>query len=77
MSSASVPDADLDLMRPGQSLSNLTCSALTAVGDYLKAERPDLVLVQGDTTTVFATTLAASTKKFRLVMWRRGSVQEI
>ena len=54
-----VPDTDLDLMRPGQSLSNLTCSALTAVGDYLKADRPDLVLVQGDTTTVFATTLAA------------------
>lgn len=54
-----VPDTDLNLMRPGQSLSSLTCTALTAVGEYLNAERPDLVLVQGDTTTVFATALAA------------------
>jgi UDP-N-acetylglucosamine 2-epimerase (non-hydrolysing) len=54
-----VPDTDLDLMRPGQSLSSLTCNALTAVGEYMKLERPDLVLVQGDTTTVFATALAA------------------
>jgi len=54
-----IPDADLDLMRPGQTLTSLTCSALSGVGEYLKAERPDLVLVQGDTTTVFATALAA------------------
>ncbi len=54
-----VPDADLDLMRPGQSLEALTCSALTEVSSYLKAQRPDLVLVQGDTTTVLATSLAA------------------
>jgi UDP-N-acetylglucosamine 2-epimerase (non-hydrolysing) len=54
-----VPDTDLDLMRPGQSLSSLTCTALTAVGEHLNAERPDLVLVQGDTTTVLATALAA------------------
>ena len=54
-----VADTDLDLMRPGQSLSSLTCRALTAVGEYLNSERPDLVLVQGDTTTVFAATLAA------------------
>ena len=54
-----VPDTDLDLMRPGQSLSSLTCSGLIAVGEYLEEERPDLVLVQGDTTTVFATSLAA------------------
>lgn len=54
-----VPDADLDLMRPAQSLTSLTCSALTTVGEYLKVERPGLVLVQGDTTTVLATALAA------------------
>jgi UDP-N-acetylglucosamine 2-epimerase (non-hydrolysing) len=54
-----VPDTDLDLMRPGQSLSSLTSGALIAVGKYLEEERPDLVLVQGDTTTVFATSLAA------------------
>jgi|SRR5579859_2243036 len=54
-----VPDVDLDLMRAGQTLEGLTCSALTGVSEYLKAQRPDLVLVQGDTTTVLATSLAA------------------
>jgi len=54
-----VPDVDLDLMRPSQSLQNLTCSALNGVSEYLKAEQPDIVLVQGDTTTVLATSLAA------------------
>jgi UDP-N-acetylglucosamine 2-epimerase (non-hydrolysing) len=54
-----VPDADLDLMRAGQTLEDLTCSALTSVSEYLKVQRPDLVLVQGDTTTVLATSLAA------------------
>ena len=54
-----VPDADLDLMRPGQTLTSLTCNALTRVGKYLEAERPDLVLIQGDTTTAFATALSA------------------
>jgi UDP-N-acetylglucosamine 2-epimerase (non-hydrolysing) len=54
-----VPDRDLNLMRPGQTLPDLTCRALTGVSKYLEAERPDLVLVQGDTTTVFATALAA------------------
>jgi UDP-N-acetylglucosamine 2-epimerase (non-hydrolysing) len=54
-----VPDVDLDLMRAGQTLEGLTCSALTSVSEYLKVQRPDLVLVQGDTTTVLATSLAA------------------
>jgi UDP-N-acetylglucosamine 2-epimerase (non-hydrolysing) len=54
-----VPDTDLDLMRPDQTLPGLTCSALTEVTTYLQAERPDMVLVQGDTTTVFAAALAA------------------
>jgi UDP-N-acetylglucosamine 2-epimerase (non-hydrolysing) len=54
-----VPDADLDLMRPGQSLPDLTCSALIGVSEYLQVEKPGLVLVQGDTTNVLATSLAA------------------
>lgn len=54
-----VVDTDLNLMRPGQTLSSLTCSVLTRVGEYLDAEQPDIVLVQGDTTTVFAAALAA------------------
>ena len=53
------PDADLDLMRPNQTLSGLTARAIEAIDGYLAAERPDLVLVQGDTTTVFCASLAA------------------
>ena len=53
------PDADLDLMEPNQSLSRLTARAIEALDQYLHQEKPDLVLVQGDTTTVFCATLAA------------------
>ena len=53
------PDTDLDLMRPSQSLGSLTSRAIEAIDSYLAAEKPDLVLVQGDTTTVFCATLAA------------------
>jgi UDP-N-acetylglucosamine 2-epimerase (non-hydrolysing) len=54
-----VPDADLDLMRPNQDLAGLTARAVEAVDDFLKRERPRLVLVQGDTTTAFCAALAA------------------
>lgn len=54
-----VPDSDLSLMRPGQSLTDLTCRALKGIDEYLIEQKPDLVLVQGDTTTVFAATLAS------------------
>lgn len=53
------PDADLDLMRPGQSLGRLTARGIEAIDGYLGRERPDLVLVQGDTTTVLCAALAA------------------
>ncbi|GAA3718838.1 UDP-N-acetylglucosamine 2-epimerase (non-hydrolyzing) [Sphingomonas cynarae] len=54
-----VPDIDLDLMEPGQSLDRLTARLLTGLGAVLDRERPDRVLVQGDTTTAFAAALAA------------------
>lgn len=53
-----VPDHDLGLMRPDQGLADLTARALTGVSGYLERVRPDLVLAQGDTTTVLATALA-------------------
>ncbi|MHC4993439.1 MAG: non-hydrolyzing UDP-N-acetylglucosamine 2-epimerase [Planctomycetota bacterium] len=53
------PDADLDLMRPDQSLAGLTARAVEAVDRYLADSRPDAVIVQGDTTTVFSAALAA------------------
>ena len=58
-----VPDADLDLMRPGQTLAGLTARSVEAIDAYLAAERPDLVLVQGDTTTVLSASLAAFYRK--------------
>ena len=53
------PDYDLDLMREGQSLSDLTARVFTALDPVLQEEKPDWVLVQGDTTTVMAAGLAA------------------
>jgi UDP-N-acetylglucosamine 2-epimerase (non-hydrolysing) len=53
------PDIDLDLMRSNQSLVDLTSRMLPAVHDAVDRERPDIVLAQGDTTTVFVTALAS------------------
>ncbi len=53
------PDYDLDLMQPRQSLFDLTAAVLKSLQRVLEAERPDFVLVQGDTTTTFAGALAA------------------
>tara|TARA_R110002020_G_scaffold13380_2_gene48331 strand:- start:22 stop:1146 length:1125 start_codon:yes stop_codon:yes gene_type:complete len=54
-----VPDDDLDLMAPGQSLPDLFARILTGMSTVLEARRPDLVLVHGDTSTTLATALAA------------------
>jgi UDP-N-acetylglucosamine 2-epimerase (non-hydrolysing) len=54
-----VPDADLDLMQPGQTLAALTTRSVSAIDAYLGRAKPDMVLVQGDTTTVFSAALAA------------------
>ena len=58
-----VPDHDLDLMTPGQTLDALTARALVEIGRVLDAERPDWVVVQGDTTTVMAGAIAAYYRK--------------
>lgn len=51
------PDIDLNLMRPNQSLAELTANILTALDPVLTQEKPDWVLVQGDTTTVMTAAL--------------------
>lgn len=53
------PDEDLNLMMPGQSLGELTSRAVAAIDSYLAKEKPDAVIVQGDTTTVLCGALAA------------------
>jgi UDP-N-acetylglucosamine 2-epimerase (non-hydrolysing) len=52
------PDIDLNLMSQGQDLFDITSRVLLAMRDVLRAEKPDLVLVHGDTTTTMATSLA-------------------
>lgn len=58
-----VPDHDLDLMRPGQTLDGLTAALLTGLGDVMDRARPDRVMVQGDTATAMAGALAAYYRK--------------
>jgi UDP-N-acetylglucosamine 2-epimerase (non-hydrolysing) len=53
-----VPDADLDVMRPNQSLGELTGRVLQTLGTLLSNLHPNLILIQGDTTTAFVTALA-------------------
>jgi len=52
-------DHDLALMAPKQTLTHITCAALEGLKREFETQRPDLVLVQGDTTTAFAAALAA------------------
>lgn len=54
-----VPDHDLAVMRPGQDLTHVTTAVLQGLGPVLDQVRPDWVIVQGDTTTAFAASLAA------------------
>lgn len=53
------PDYDLNIMKQGQDLTDVTCRILTGMRDILKADRPDLVLVHGDTSTSTAAALSA------------------
>ena len=53
------PDYDLNIMKKGQSLSDITSRALIGLEDVIKDTKPDIVLVHGDTTTTFAGALAA------------------
>ena len=53
------PDYDLGIMQPNQSLAQITARALTKLDEVFQAEKPDWILVQGDTTTVMTAALAA------------------
>ena len=60
------PDYDLDIMEVGQSLSTITVKALEGMDRLLERERPDLILVHGDTSTTFAGALSAFYHKIRV-----------
>lgn len=53
------PCVDLDLMRAGQTLTDITTGVVSRFGQILEERRPDRIIVQGDTTTAFAASLAA------------------
>lgn len=53
------PDYDLNIMKPGQDLFDVTCNVMQGLKPVLEKEKPDLVLVHGDTTTTMAASLAA------------------
>ncbi len=58
-----VPDYDLDIMKKGQDLFDITSDVLKGMKDVLEREKPDIVLVHGDTTTAYAAALAAFYKQ--------------
>jgi UDP-N-acetylglucosamine 2-epimerase (non-hydrolysing) len=66
------PDHDLDLMKKGQTLFDLTSEGLKKIRGVLEKEKPDLVLVQGDTTTTFVASLAAYYLKIGLAHLEAG-----
>ncbi len=61
-----VPDYDLNLMKPGQDLYDITSNVLLGMKDVLIDFQPDIVLVHGDTTTTSATSLAAFYQKIKV-----------
>jgi UDP-N-acetylglucosamine 2-epimerase (non-hydrolysing) len=60
------PDYDLDIMKPGQDLFDITSRALLGLKPVLENVRPDVILVQGDTTTTFIAALAAFYSKVKV-----------
>ncbi len=60
------PDYDLDIFKPGQSLTDITVNSITGIEEILENEKPDVLLVQGDTTTVFSGALAAFYQKVKI-----------
>jgi UDP-N-acetylglucosamine 2-epimerase (non-hydrolysing) len=60
------PDYDLNIMQSGQGLSEITANILQGIKPVLEAFKPDIVLVHGDTTTTFATALAAFYQQIKI-----------
>ena len=67
-----VPDYDLDVMIPNQILTGITTSCLSRLAEVLTDTTPDLVFVQGDTTTAFAGALAAAMQKIKVAHLEAG-----
>lgn len=66
------PDYDLDLMKKGQSLNNITAKIVTEIKPILDSFLPDVVLVHGDTATTFSTSLACYYQKIKIAHIEAG-----
>ena len=66
------PDVDLQVMQPRQTLADLTCNVLNGADRLLSETRPDLVVVQGDTTTAFTVGLAALYQRIKVAHVEAG-----
>lgn len=66
------PDYDLNIMKPNQTLFDITSNVLLNLKPILEKENPDIILVQGDTTTVFAASLAAFYLKIKVAHVEAG-----
>ncbi len=66
------PDYDLDIMKPSQTLFQISAAMIPGLGDVLGEVKPDVVLVHGDTSTAFIAALAAFISRSPSDTWRRG-----
>ena len=66
------PHYDLNVMKPGQSLSGVTCRVLAGIKPVIQREKPDAIIVQGDTTTTFSGALAAFYERVPVVHLEAG-----
>ena len=66
------PNYDLNIMEENQSLEYVTVTVLTQIGEIIRKERPDYLLVQGDTTTSMAASLAAFYQKVKIIHLEAG-----
>jgi len=66
------PDYDLKLMKTGQTLFDVTSKVLLGVGEIIDKSKPDVIFVQGDTTSVFASSLAAFYKSVKVAHIEAG-----
>ena len=60
------PDYDLNIMKKGQDLTDITCSVLSSLQNVIRSCRPDILLTQGDTTTTMTSSLAAYYEKIKV-----------
>jgi UDP-N-acetylglucosamine 2-epimerase (non-hydrolysing) len=66
------PKHDLDLMKPGQALNGIVARAIAGIDELIVAERPDVVIVQGDTSTAMAAAIAAFNRQITVVHLEAG-----